>query len=148
MISKILVLLGPNLNKTGEREPKIYGKEDYSKINEEIIEYGGKIGFKCTIYQSNHEGHLIDKIQTSSIEFCGIILNAGALSHYSISIYDALLNVKIPVVEVHMSNIYNRDKFRQKSVLSKACIGQIVGFGKNVYTLGLEALKNIIFEEN
>ena len=143
-MKKILVLLGPNLNMIGQREVDIYGCETAEEINTQIKEKARRLGLECEIYQSNWEGALIDKIHESRRSASGIIINAGALSHYSVALRDALTCVNIPRIEVHMSNIYAREDFRRSSVLSDVCIGQICGFGKNSYLLALEAMRNLI----
>jgi 3-dehydroquinate dehydratase-2 len=138
---KILVLLGPNLNMVGVRERGIYGTESAKSIEEDIYAQAAARNLGCEVYQSNYEGALIDRIQQSMTdEFDGIILNAGALTHYSYAIRDAIAAVRVPCVEVHMSNIYAREEFRHKSVLSAVCIGQIAGFGKTGYFLAMDAL--------
>ena len=143
-MKKILVLLGPNLNMVGKREPAIYGDETAADIEKQIVERAEKAGLFCEVFQSNWEGALIDKIQEASENFDGIIINAGALTHYSIAIRDAIASVNLPCVEVHMSNIYAREEFRRRSVISEVCAGQITGFGKNVYFLAIEALEDLI----
>ena len=141
MAKKILVLLGPNLNMVGVRERGIYGTESAKSIEEDIYAQAAARSLECEVFQSNYEGALIDRIQQSmENEFDGIILNAGALTHYSYAIRDAIAGVRVPCVEVHMSNIYAREEFRHKSVLSPVCIGQIAGFGKNGYFLAMDAL--------
>jgi 3-dehydroquinate dehydratase-2 len=138
---KILVLLGPNLNMVGVRERGIYGTESAKSIEEDIYAQAAARNLGCEVYQSNYEGALVDRIQQSMTdEFDGIILNAGALTHYSYAIRDAIAAVRVPCVEVHMSNIYAREEFRHKSVLSAVCIGQIAGFGKTGYFLAMDAL--------
>ena len=136
---KVLMLLGPNINLTGFREKSIYGTETFDDIKVQILEYAKSNNIDCEILQSNHEGVLIDKLQTESSNYDYIIINAGALSHYSLSLRDAILSVQTPCIEVHMSNIYAREEFRRHSVISDVCKGQIVGFGKNVYFLALMA---------
>lgn len=143
-MKKILVLLGPNLNMVGVRERDIYGTESASDINAQIILKAKERGLECEIYQSNWEGALIDKIQESVGNFDGIILNAGALAHYSIALRDAITSVPVPCVEVHMSNIYAREEYRRKSVIAEVCAGQISGFGKNGYFLAMDAIVNLI----
>ena len=137
---KILVINGPNLNLLGEREPGTYGNDSYESICGEIGERAAALGMECEFYQSNHEGGIIDRIHEARKYMCGIILNAGAYTHYSYAIRDAIAAVKIPVIEVHISNIHNRDEFRSKSVIAPVCAGQIAGFGKLSYFLGVNAL--------
>lgn len=140
-MKNILVIMGPNLNMIGVREKEIYGQEDADSIDRDIVKYAKQKGIEVEIFQSNSEGDIIDKIHTVSGRYDGVVINAGAYTHYSYAIRDAISCVKIvPFVEVHMSNIYAREEFRHKSVISSECIGQIAGFGKNVYTLAIEAL--------
>ncbi len=144
-MKKILVLLGPNLNMVGTREKAIYGEENADTINNDIMSYAKSAGFDCDIFQSNHEGDLIDKIHSALGVYDGVVLNAGALTHYSYALRDAIASVsKVPFVEVHMSNIHEREEFRHNSVISPVCVGQICGFGKDSYRLGIEALKNLL----
>ncbi|MGN1138967.1 MAG: type II 3-dehydroquinate dehydratase, partial [Ruminococcus sp.] len=128
-MKKILVLLGPNLNMVGIREKGIYGNESADSISDQIIEYAKNNGFSADIYQSNHEGDLIDKIHSGKDIYDGVVINAGALTHYSYALRDAIASIKIPFVEVHMSNIHAREEFRHTSVISPVCVGQIAGFG-------------------
>lgn len=142
---KVLIINGPNLNLLGEREPGTYGSDSYDSICAEIAKKAEQLGFaECECFQSNHEGGIIDRIHQARTEFDGIVLNAGAYTHYSYAIRDAIAAVKTPVIEVHMSNIHSRDEFRHHSVIAEVCAGQIAGFGKESYMLGLHALKNII----
>lgn len=143
-MKKILVLLGPNLNMIGQREVDIYGCETAEEINTQIKEKARRLGLECEIYQSNWEGALIDKIHESRRIASGIIINAGALSHYSVALRDALTCVNIPRIEVHMSNICAREAFRRSSVLAEICDGQICGFGKNSYFLALDAMRSLL----
>ena len=138
---KILVLHGPNLNLLGNREKNIYGKVSLEKINSELKSEAKKIGIELEIKQSNIEGELVNFIQKASKNgIKGILINPAAYTHTSVAIRDALFAIRIPVVEVHLSNIYSREEFRQKSLTAPACIGQITGFGKESYILGLQAL--------
>lgn len=140
----ILVIHGPNLNLVGEREKGVYGDEDYNSINEQILEYAEKFGLSCEIFQSNHEGAIIDKIHESRRTMQGIIINAGAYTHYSYAIRDAIASISIPCIEVHMSNIHSREEFRRNSVIAPVCAGQIAGFGKNSYFLAVSGLAALI----
>ena len=140
---RVLLLLGPNLNMTGIREKNIYGNESYDDIKEQIMSFASYLEFSLEIFQSNWEGSLIDKIHDSYGKFNVIIINAGALSHYSYSIRDAISSIDIPFIEVHMSNIYSRETFRKTSVIADVCVGQISGFGKYSYFLALNAIKNL-----
>jgi len=142
---KVLVLHGPNLNLLGKREKKIYGKVNLEKINNELKKLGKELSIELEIRQSNVEGELVNFIQRASRNSTsGILINPAAYTHTSVAIRDALLSAKIPAVEVHLSNIYAREEFRQKSLTAPACIGQITGFGKNSYLLGLKALKTVL----
>lgn len=143
-MKKVLIINGPNLNLVGERDTGIYGRESLSAINQHIREVAGKIGIECDFFQSNSEGEIIDKIHQAKGSCDGAIINAGAYSHYSYAIADAISSVRIPFVEVHMSNIFAREQFRHVSVLSPVCVGQIAGFGKFSYILALNALAEII----
>ncbi len=139
---KILVLNGPNLNLLGEREPNIYGGDTLQSINDTLDEAGRSLGYEMTFFQSNSEGGLIDRLHEARLDCAGVILNAGAYTHYSYALRDAISAVKIPVVEVHLSNVNSRDEFRKNSVIAPVCIGSIAGFGKYSYMLGLYALDN------
>lgn len=134
---KLLFINGVNLNLTGKREPGVYGSETLEDINQAIAEH-----FKddeCQFFQSNVEGEICTAIQSADCD--GIILNAGAYTHYSVAIRDAISAIKIPVIEVHMSNVYAREEFRHKSMLSAVCKGVVLGFGKNSYILAGESFK-------
>lgn len=143
-MKKILVLLGPNLNMVGIREKGVYGTETAATIENEIKDFALKNGFEAEVFQSNHEGDLIDKIHASREEFDGAVINAGALTHYSYALRDAIACVNIPYVEVHMSNIHAREEFRHHSVIAPVCVGQIAGFGKHSYFLAISALKDLM----
>ena len=140
-MKKVLVILGPNLNMVGVREKGVYGTETAESINQQILEKAKSLDFECDIFQSNHEGELIDKIHSALGVYEGVVINAGALTHYSYALRDAIASVNIPFVEVHMSNIHKREEFRHHSVIAPVCVGQIAGFGKLVYFMGLEALQ-------
>lgn len=129
MMKKILVLHGPNLNLLGLREPNIYGSNTLEDLNSELALVAENNNLNISFFQSNHEGELIDKIHSSTAEYDGIIINGGAYTHYSYALADAILAVKIPTVEVHISNIYQREQFRHHSVLAPVVIGQISGLG-------------------
>ena len=140
-MKKIMILNGPNLNNLGKREPEIYGKDTLSDIIEYTKESTKSLGVEISAFQSNHEGEIIDLLYRARDEkFDGVGINAAAYSHYSIAIRDAIASVELPCVEVHLSNIYARDEFRHKSVISPVCVGMISGFGKLVYPLGVRVL--------
>ena len=136
---KFLVLNGVNLNMTGKREKEIYGSKTLEDINEELAAFCKKQGHEVDFYQSNLEGELCTSIQKAEGKYDGIVLNAGAYTHYSYAIRDAIASVSVPVVEVHMSNIHAREEFRRNSVLTEVCKGAILGFGKNSYLLALRS---------
>ena len=137
---KILVLNGPNLNLTGLREPTHYGSATLDEINSALSEAASSLGIETVFFQSNHEGDIIDYIHSAIDNFDGIILNAGAFTHYSYAIRDAIAAVNVPTVEVHMSNVHAREEFRHTSVIAPVCIGSIAGFGSFSYHLALAAL--------
>lgn len=137
---KILVINGPNLNLLGEREPGIYGDQSYSALSEMVMDKADELGAKCEILQSNHEGAIIDKLHSARKDFDGVVLNAGAYTHYSYAIRDAISAIKIPVIEVHISNVFARDEFRKNSVIAPVCKGSISGFGFAGYLMAMDAL--------
>ena len=138
-IKRILVLHGPNLNLLGSREPEIYGKTTLSDINEMLKKRATELGVdEIEIRQSNYEGEIIEAIQKSRGRYDFILLNAGAFTHYSIAIRDAIAAVPVPVIEIHLSNIYKREEFRHKSVIAPVVLGQISGFGATGYVAALE----------
>tara|TARA_B100001250_G_scaffold264408_1_gene227978 strand:- start:115 stop:552 length:438 start_codon:yes stop_codon:yes gene_type:complete len=136
----LLLINGPNLNLVGKREPSIYGAQTLEDIQEELLTLARELDVKLKFFQSNSEGEMIDCIQNSVGSIDGILINAGAYTHTSIAIRDALLGVSIPYVEVHLSNIYSREKFRHKSFLSDKALGLICGFGANSYQLALQGI--------
>lgn len=136
---KIQIINGPNINLLGRREPEIYGSRGFIDYFNELQEKYPDIEFGY--YQSNIEGELIDKIQDTGFEYDGIILNAGAYTHTSIALQDAIRSIDCPVIEVHISNVHKREEFRHKSMISCACKGVICGFGLDSYRLAVEALK-------
>lgn len=136
---KLLVINGVNLNLTGKREKGVYGAESLEDINRELEAFVKKNGHEVDFCQSNIEGELCTCIQQAQGKYDGIVLNAGAYTHYSVALRDAIAAVTVPVVEVHMSNVHAREEFRHKSVLTEVCKGEILGFGKNSYYLALES---------
>lgn len=138
---RVLVLNGPNLNRLGKREKEAYGSFTLPELEQELVDFSDERGFELICRQSNHEGELLDWIHGADDEgISGIILNAGAYTHTSIALRDAIASIRVPVVEVHISNIHAREQFRHHSHIAPVAIGQIAGFGKEVYRLGLEAL--------
>ena len=143
---KILVLHGPNLNLLGAREPEVYGSMTLGDINFKMIELGKELGAEVTCLQSNHEGALIDALHDARAWANGVIFNPGGYTHTSISLRDAISAIQIPVIEVHLSNVYAREEFRHASMISAVCKGKIVGLGWRSYLLGLRALAEILTE--
>lgn len=137
---KVMVINGPNLNMLGVREVQTYGKETLNDINEKISKRATQMGATVAFYQSNTEGEIVSKIHECRGNYDGIILNAGAYTHYSYAIRDAIPIAEIPVIEVHLSNVFAREGFRGDSVISAVCKGVICGFGGNSYLLALDAL--------
>ena len=141
MMKKIMILNGPNLNNLGKREPEIYGHDTLDDIINYTKESTKDLGVEISAFQSNCEGEIIDLLYRARDEkFDGVVINAGAYSHYSIAIRDAIASVELPCIEVHLSNIHAREEFRHKSVISAVCKGMICGFGKLVYPLGVKVL--------
>lgn len=143
MIKKILVIHGPNLNLLGEREPGVYGNSGIEVLNSNIVDRAKEQGLECEIFQSNHEGAIIDKLHSARKDFDGVIINAGAYTHYSYAIRDAISSIKIPCIEVHISNVDARDAFRANSVIAPVCKGSISGFGFGSYYLAVQALSEM-----
>jgi 3-dehydroquinate dehydratase-2 len=137
---KILVLHGPNLNLLGTREPEVYGSLTLEEINAKLVELGKSLGADVKCLQSNHEGGLIDVLHDARTWADGVVLNPGGYTHTSVSLRDAISAIGIPVIEVHLSNVYAREEFRHKSLVSAVCKGRVVGFGWKSYALGLRAL--------
>jgi len=144
IMKKILVIHGPNLHLLGQREPAIYGRVTLKQINNELRKIAQKIKVSLTIKQSNHEGEIVDLIGKAKFKYAGLLINPAAYTHTSVAIRDAILASGILTVEVHLSNIYSREEFRQKSLISPVAKGTILGFGANSYTLGLVALIDLI----
>lgn len=144
---RILVIHGPNLNLLGQREPAIYGVKTLDEINDSLRELGKELKVDLDIFQSNSEGAIVDFVQAQAGNSDGIIVNPGALTHYGISLRDALAAANLPAVEVHLSNIYAREEFRRHSVIAPVALGQISGLGWRSYIVGLQALAAILSEK-
>lgn len=144
MQPRVLVLNGPNLNMLGQREKTVYGSRSLDEINRELIELADNYDLAIDFYQSNHEGELIDRIHKACGQADLFIINAGALTHYSYALYDALRAVNIPFIEVHLSNIYAREEFRHHSLLSAIASGGIFGLGEMSYKLALQAAAQLL----
>lgn len=142
---RILIINGPNLNTLGKREPEIYGSTTFEEFHASMQEQYNAI--QIDYYQSNIEGELVEKIQQSGADYDGVLLNAAAYTHTSVAIHDAIGTIKIPVVEIHISNIYKREEFRHKSVISANCVGMIAGLGLQGYALGIEYLKSTLHHD-
>ncbi|MQQ07150.1 type II 3-dehydroquinate dehydratase [Epibacterium sp. SM1979] len=137
---KLLILNGPNLNLLGTRQPEVYGSETLQMVEEKCRDHGRSKGCEVYCYQSNHEGDLIDQIHNAKTAQDGIILNAGAYTHTSVALMDALFSVELPAIEVHLSNIHARESFRHQSYISRAVVGQICGFGSFGYVMAMDAM--------
>ncbi len=140
-MTSILILNGPNLNLLGTRQPEVYGKTTLADVEALCREKAKMLGFDMAFEQSNHEGALIDLIHAAKGKHAGIVLNAGAYTHTSIALMDAIASVELPVVEVHLSNIHAREEFRHRSYIAPVALGQICGFGAQGYLMALDALK-------
>jgi 3-dehydroquinate dehydratase-2 len=140
----ILVLHGPNLNLVGTREPAIYGRTTLAGINAQLQQLATELGVTLETFQSNSEGALVDRIQAARESAAAVVINAGAYTHTSVAIRDALLAVELPVVEVHLSNTYKREAFRHRSLIADVAVGQVVGFGADSYLLGLRAAVGVL----
>jgi len=147
-VSKILIINGPNLNLLGEREQSQYGKEDYKYLVEICMKRSEELKIELEIKQSNLEGEIVDLIQKARIEKDGIIINAGGYTHSSVAIRDALSIFKKPIIELHISNIYKREEFRHKSLISGVTTGGIFGFGTNGYILAINAMQELLKNGN
>ncbi len=145
---KILVINGVNMNMLGLREPEKYGSMTLNDLEKELYALSFELGIELETFQSNFEGEIVEKIHSAQNGIDGIVINAGAYTHTSIAIRDALAAVSVPTVEVHMTNIYKREEFRHNSYLAPVCIGQISGFGINSYKLGLKAVVDYLSNDN
>ena len=143
-MNKIIILNGPNLNLLGEREKEQYGSLSLNEIEKNCKEFAVKNNIKISFFQSNIEGELVEKIQTSRNNQDGLIINAGGYTHTSVAIHDALKILEIPIIELHISNIYNREEFRHKSLISKVAKGVICGFGANGYVMSINAMNKFL----
>ncbi len=141
---KISVIHGPNLNLLGNREPELYGKQTLKKIDKKIKHFAKSKSIKVKTFQSNHEGKIIDCIHKAKDTYTGIVINPGAYTHYSYAIRDAIAAISIPVVEVHLTDIHNREEFRSISVIAPVCIDQISGLGADSYLKGIELIEKYV----
>ncbi len=144
MKKKILIIHGPNLNMLGKREPETYGSDTLEEIDRALFSRAQQMGVDIETFQSNHEGEIVEKIQSASRIYAALIINPAAYTHTSIAIRDAILLLDMPVIEVHLSNIYKREAFRQRSLIADVATGQISGFGRLGYVLALEAAAGLI----
>ena len=145
---KIAIIHGPNLNMLGVRDPDIYGKEDFASVNRRMETYAKTLGLEVRIQQSNGEGEIIGFIQDAYGWANALVINAGAYTHYSYAIRDAIADSRLPTIEVHLSNVHSREEFRRHSVIAPVCTGVIAGFGPRSYTLALDAAKALLEESH
>jgi len=138
-MARVLVIHGPNLNLLGRREPGIYGTVTLAEIDRQLQTLAAEIGCEIETFQSNHEGAILDRLHQAPGRYDAVVLNAGALTHYSIALRDAIAAIAVPVIEVHLSNVHARERFRHRSVIAPVVAGQIAGFGADSYLLGLRA---------
>ena len=146
-MQRVAVIHGPNLNMLGLREPEIYGSETLEMLNEDLEKKAEELGLEIEIMQSNHEGEIVDYLHENYEELAGIIINPGGLTHTSVVLRDALASVRLPAIEVHISNIHRREDFRKKSYTAEVAVGQITGLGVKGYLLALEALFDLLRKE-
>jgi 3-dehydroquinate dehydratase-2 len=144
MGSKILVIHGPNLNMLGKREPEKYGTATLEEIDRRMKDHGDRTGLGVEVFQSSHEGEIVEKIHQARTGFDALIINPAAYTHTSVAIRDALMILDIPVVEIHLSNIYKRESFRHTSLIADVAVGQIAGFGAYGYILAMDAIRDIL----
>ena len=147
-MARFLILNGPNINMLGKRDSNIYGAKTIDEINDQLAVLGASLGVETVFYQSNVEGNLVDCIQANWGKIDGIIVNPGALTHYGLTLKDTLIDSRVPVIEVHLSNPHAREQWRRVSVVSDIAIGQIAGFGWRSYTAALEMLAALVQEES
>jgi 3-dehydroquinate dehydratase II len=143
----VVVVHGPNLNLLGTREPHIYGRTTLAEIDRDLKTRGAELGLAVETFQSNHEGALVDRVQQAAGKAAGLIVNAGGLTHTSVSLRDAIAAIKTPAIEVHLSNLYAREEFRRQSFMAPVCTGQIAGLGAIGYRLALEALACLVVKQ-
>ena len=148
MMDKIIILNGPNLNLLGEREKEKYGNTTLADIQKKCQDFAEKNKIQLSFFQSNIEGELVEEIQKARKDYNGLIINAGGYTHTSVAIHDALKILKIPIIELHITNIYNREEFRHKSLISKVAKSVICGLGTNGYITALNAMKTFLKDEN
>jgi 3-dehydroquinate dehydratase-2 len=144
MTQSILILNGPNLNLLGTRQPEVYGPTTLQDINDLCTAKAAALGLRLVFMQTNHEGEMIDQLHAARGTHAGVILNAGAYTHTSIALMDAISSIMLPVIELHLSNIHAREEFRQTSYISKVCVGQICGFGAAGYPLAIQAMADYL----
>jgi 3-dehydroquinate dehydratase-2 len=147
-MNKIIILNGPNLNLLGEREKNQYGSTTLNEVEKSCKDYSSRNNIKLSFFQSNLEGEIVDQIQSARNNQDGLIINAGGYTHTSVAIHDSLKILKIPIIELHISNIYNREEFRHKSLISKVAKGVICGFGADGYLMSLNAMNKFLKNEN
>jgi 3-dehydroquinate dehydratase-2 len=147
-MQSILILHGPNMNLLGEREPGIYGEITLEEIDRRLVQHGEQLGLAVRTFQTNSEGGLIDALHDARHWAVGVVFNPGGYTHTSIALRDAVTAIKLPVVEIHLSNIYGREDFRHQSVIAPVCAGTISGFGWRSYLLGLDALQSVLNADN
>lgn len=145
-MARVLVVYGPNLNLLGEREPEVYGRDTLEQISARLREAAAREDVEVEFFQSNSEGAIIDRLHAARTTAQAVVLNAGALTHYSYALRDAIAAIRIPVVEVHMTNTHARERFRRRSVLSSVCAGVVQGFGPQSFLLGLRAAIGLLRE--